>query len=80
MKRKQLEPALLGLILLAIVSLAVYPYMRERKSSSEPSSEQHSAGTSERRDERYSKDINELRERFNQDKGKVRLLLLLSPS
>jgi hypothetical protein len=28
----------------------------------------------------YSKDLNELRARFNQDKGKVRLLVLLSPT
>ena len=28
----------------------------------------------------YSKDLNELRKRFNQDKGKARLLVLLSPT
>lgn len=28
----------------------------------------------------YSKDLNELRAKFNSDKGKVRLLMLLSPS
>jgi len=28
----------------------------------------------------YSSDLNELRAKFNQDKGKVRLLLLLSPT
>lgn len=28
----------------------------------------------------YSTDLNELRDRFNRDKGKVRLLLLLSPT
>ncbi len=77
MKRNQLEPALLGLILLAIISLAVYPYVRVHKSSS---GNPYPAGTIELRDERYSKDITGLRDRFNQDKGKVRLLLLLSPT
>jgi len=28
----------------------------------------------------YSSDLNQLRAQFNQDKGKVRLLLLLSPT
>ena len=28
----------------------------------------------------YSADLNELRQRFNADKGKVRLLLILSPT
>jgi hypothetical protein len=28
----------------------------------------------------YSKDLNELRAKFNSDRGKVRLLMLLSPS
>ena len=28
----------------------------------------------------YSTDLKELRDRFNQDKGKVRLLLILSPT
>lgn len=28
----------------------------------------------------YSTDLNELRDRFNNDKGKVRLLLILSPT
>ena len=28
----------------------------------------------------YSSDLNQLRAKFNQDKGKVRLLLLLSPT
>lgn len=31
-------------------------------------------------DQGYSRDMQELHERFNQDKGKVRLLLLLSPT
>ncbi|MGH9904029.1 MAG: hypothetical protein ACRD8U_00430 [Pyrinomonadaceae bacterium] len=29
---------------------------------------------------RYSTDLNELRAKFNSDKGKVRLLMLLSPT
>lgn len=80
-RRKLLEPALLGMILLAIISLALYPYVRGRKSvSSETSGKQLSASTKDLRDEQYSKDITELRDRFNHDKGKVRLLLLLSPT
>jgi hypothetical protein len=31
-------------------------------------------------DRPYSSDLNQLRAQFNQDKGKVRLLLLLSPT
>jgi hypothetical protein len=73
MKRKYLEPALLGLILLGIVVLAAYPYLRRSRVSSDVTS----TATNDRQ---YSTNMNELRERFNQDKGKVRLLLLLSPT
>lgn len=76
MRRKYLEPALLGLVLLAIIALAVYPYLRAGdNSSSPPPSPSEVAG-----DKKYSTDLNQLREKFNQDKGKVRLLLLLSPT
>jgi len=31
-------------------------------------------------DRQYSTDLKKLRDKFNQDKGKVRLILLLSPT
>jgi len=74
MKRKVLEPALLGLILLGIIALAVYPYLRKPGNSSAVTS------LTVANDKPYSTDMEELRTRFNQDKGKVRLLLLLSPT
>lgn len=37
-------------------------------------------GSNEATSRRYSKDLNELRAKFNGDKGKVRLLMLLSPT
>jgi len=75
MRRKYLEPALLGVILLAIIVLAAYPYMRGSEVASTEMSDKTKV------DERhYSTDLKELRDKFNQDKGKVRLLLLLSPT
>ncbi len=71
--RKYLEPVLFGVVLLGILALAAYPYLRTRKAAAPMS-------TSVVSDKRYSKDMKELQTRFNQDKGKVRLLLLLSPS
>ena len=74
MKRKYLESALLGLVLLGIIVLAIYPYLRGSRSSvTEPSPATIS-------DKHYSTNMDELRTKFNQDKGKVRLLLLLSPT
>lgn len=81
MKRKHVEATFLALILLAIVTLAVYPYIRSRQDFSAVSSAQKNpVATEERRDEQYSKDIKGLRDKFNQDKGKVRLIFLLSPT
>lgn len=37
-------------------------------------------GNNEATSRRYSKDLKELRARFNGDRGKVRLLMLLSPT
>lgn len=67
MKRKILEPALLGLLLLG---LAVFAVSQMFKRSGAPVAGNKS----------YSTDLNDLRAKFNQDKGKVRLLLLLSPT
>lgn len=77
MKRKLLEPALLGLVLLGIIALAVYPYFRRGGGSS---SSAVTAPMAAPDNKRYSTDMNELRTRFNQDRGKVRLILLLSPT
>ena len=74
MKRKYLEPALLGLVLLGIIALAVYPYLRGSGNSSTP------APSEVMGDKKYSTDLNQLRAKFNQDRGRVRLLLLLSPT
>lgn len=67
MKRKVLEPALLGLLL---VGLAVFAVSQLINRNGAPVAENKS----------YSTDLNDLRAKFNQDKGKVRLLLLLSPT
>jgi hypothetical protein len=79
MKRKILEPILLGLVLLGIIALAVYPYLR-RNGGSSSSAIAMPTPTPVNDNKRYSTDINELRAKFNQDKGKVRLILLLSPT
>jgi len=79
MKRKILEPALLGLVLLGIVALAVYPCLR-RSGSSSSSAVAVTAPTGANDNKQYSTDMNELRAKFNQDKSKVRLILLLSPT
>ena len=72
--RRYLEPALLGLVLLGIIALAAYPYLRGSRSPAPATSSALS------NDRRYSTELNELRSQFNQDRGKVRLLLLLSPT
>jgi ribosomal protein S3AE len=75
MKRKYLEPAVLGVVLLTIIVLAAYPYLRGSKVTTTEMND------NTRMDERhYSTDLKKLREKFNQDKGKVRLILLLSPT
>jgi hypothetical protein len=78
MKRKFLEPTLLGLVLLGIIALAVYPYLRRSGGSSSPAVATPTAANDNNK--RYSTDMNELHAKFNQDKGKVRLILLLSPT
>lgn len=73
-KRKYLEPTLLGVVLLGIVVLAAHPYLRRSQGSATVTS----SGVTN--DKSYSTNLKELRAKFNQDKGKVRLLLLLSPT
>jgi hypothetical protein len=57
------------LIVWAIIIFAACSYLRRSDASSQQASDQG-----------YSRDMKELRDKFNQDKGKVRLLLLLSPT
>jgi hypothetical protein len=74
MKRRYLEATILTTILLAIVVLAAYPYPR---ANNKPPGKESSQKANDRG---YSADMKELRDTFNRDKGKVRLLLLLSPT
>ncbi|MFN2516998.1 MAG: hypothetical protein ABR556_12390 [Pyrinomonadaceae bacterium] len=74
MKKKYLNPTILGLTLLAIMVFAAYPDLRAKDNSpSKDFSQKVNA-------KGYSTDIKQLRYRFNRDKGKVRLLMLLSPT
>ncbi len=58
-----------GAILVAVLLAALVGFGAVRYQRSSPS--QNSG---------HSSDLNELRARFNRDKGKVRMLLLLSPT
>lgn len=60
MKRKFKKILLVSLVVLALLSLGGYLFLRGGR--------------------HYSTDLNGLRAQFNQDKGKVRLLLVLSPT
>jgi hypothetical protein len=73
MKRRYLQ-ATMVLVLLAIVGLAAYSYPRAKSISTVKDVGQKV------NDKGYSTDMKELRVRFNQDKGKVRVILLLSPT
>jgi hypothetical protein len=59
----------MGAILVAVFLASGVGFGGLRYQSSSPS---HNSG--------HSSDLNELRARFNRDKGKVRMLLLLSPT
>ena len=73
-KLKHLQRTLLGLVLLGIVVLAPYPFSRgSRGYASVPTSAVEV-------EKGYSTDLDKLRRTFNEDKSRVRLLLLLSPS
>ncbi|MGI9067950.1 MAG: hypothetical protein ACR2HX_16305 [Pyrinomonadaceae bacterium] len=74
MQRRHLEAGILSLILIAIVALAANPYPRARSNSPGTDVSQ------KLNDKGYSTDMKELRDKFNRDKGKVRLVLLLSPT
>ena len=72
--RNYLQPILFGVVLLGIVALAANPYSESRNVSARVVS------STTKDDKLYSTDMKELRTRFNKDKGKVRLLMLLSPT
>jgi hypothetical protein len=72
--KRRLEATLPGFILIAIVALTAYPYLPKKNLSRAQDLSQKV------NDKSYSVDMKELRVRFNQDKGKVRLVLLLSPT
>jgi hypothetical protein len=69
MKRKYRRATLLGLAAQVVVILAICLSSGRSEASSQRTS-----------DEGYSTDMKELRDKFNKDKGNVRLLLLLSPT
>jgi len=71
--RKSFEP-FLALILLGIIALGTHPYLGESQSVAA------ATPLAITNDRRYSTDPKELRTMFNRDKGKVRMLLLLSPT
>jgi hypothetical protein len=66
MKRKY-EAAILGVLLLGLIVFVAYQFVGSNKT---PSTLEAS----------YSTDLQKLRADFNADKGKVRLVLLLSPT
>jgi hypothetical protein len=74
MQRRHLEAGILSLILIAIVVLAANPHLQARNNSPGKDVLQKLY------DKGYSTDMKELRDKFNRDKGKVRLVLLLSPT
>ena len=65
MKRKY-EAVLLGILLLGLLIFVGYLFMGGNSTASEQAS--------------YSTNLEKLKADFNKDKGKVRLLLLLSPT
>lgn len=65
MKGRKIEAVILGILLLGLVIFLGYQFMRGNKTSDSAS---------------YSTDLEKLKNDFNADKGKVRLVLLLSPT
>lgn len=72
MKSKYIEVVLLGLLLLCLAVFIGYQIVGNKA----PVAGQ----TNSTNQQTYSTNLDELRTKFNQDKGKVRLVLLLSPS
>ena len=65
MKSHKIEAGILGVLLFGLLIFVGYQFMNGNKTK-EPMS--------------YSTDLEKLRNDFNADKGKVRLVLLLSPT
>lgn len=65
MKGRKIEAVILGILLLGLVVFLGYQFMSGNKTSDSAS---------------YSTDLEKLKNDFNADKGKVRLVLLLSPT
>ena len=65
MKGRKIEALGLGVLLLGLVAFIGYQFMSGNKQS-DPMN--------------YSSDLQKLKDDFNADKGKVRLVLLLSPT
>jgi len=79
MKHKYLSPLLLGLVLLGGCSS---PISESENIQSERNMNKivQTTPTPSASPRPYSKDLSELRAQFNRDKGKVRLVTLLSPT
>ncbi len=65
MKGRKIEAAILGVLLLGLIAFVGYQFMSGKKKS-EPLN--------------FSSDLQKLKNDFNADKGKARLVLLLSPT
>lgn len=65
MKNHKYEAIILGVLLLGLMAFVAYQFISGNKSPEQAS---------------YSTDLEKLRNDFNADKGKVRLVLLLSPT
>jgi Tfp pilus assembly protein PilO len=65
MKGRKIEAAILGVLLLGLVVFLGYQFMSSNKTTDSAN---------------YSTDLEKLKSDFNADKGKVRLVLLLSPT
>lgn len=65
MKNRKIEATILGILLLGLVVFVGYLFIGGNKTSEQAN---------------YSADLEKLRTDFNADKGKVRLVLLLSPT
>lgn len=65
MKGRKIEVTVLGVLLLGLIAFVGYEFMSGKKQSESVN---------------YSSDLQKLKNDFNADKGKVRLVLLLSPT
>jgi predicted negative regulator of RcsB-dependent stress response len=65
MKNRKIEAGILGVLLLGLLIFVGYQFMSSNKTTEQMN---------------YSTDLQKLKSDFNADKGKVRLVLLLSPT